>query len=170
MLVYGRNIEIHDIYPTHKSIPNEMIVYKDIPLSVNDNDIIEFVNDQPGIVIKSMVIAAQIRDSNNKLTRFYSGDRYVYVKWHFSPILHNTGLVNHNKCGIWHQSQEMACLRYRNTDHSTTDTAKCGANTDVRNLISIRSSKTVCCNYYQYPMNVFGFKFISAAVVVYQLP
>ena len=56
--VYGRNIEIHDIYPTAKSIPNEMVVFKDIPLSVNDNKIIEFLNEQPRIVVKSGVIAA----------------------------------------------------------------------------------------------------------------
>ena len=131
--VYGRNVEIHDIYPTAKSIPNEKVVVKVIPLSVNDNKIIEFLNEQPGIVVKSGVIAARIRDSNNKITSFYNGDRFVYVKGLFTPVLHNTGLVDHNKCRIWHQSQERACLRCRNTDH--TDTAKCGAYTDEGNII-----------------------------------
>ena len=147
--------------PTAKSIPNEKVVFKHIPLSVNDNKIIEFLNEQPGIVVKSGVIAARIRDSNNKLTPFYSGDRFVYVKGLFTPILHNTDLVDYNKCRIWHQSQERACLRCRNTDHATTDTAKCEAYTDEGHIISIISPKNVFCNYYLYPINVFGHKFIS---------
>ena len=160
--VYGRSIDIHDIYPTAKSIPNEKIVLKDIPLSVKDSEILEFLNDQPGIMVKSGVIAARIRDSNNKLTPFYSGDRFVYVNGLFSPTLHNIGLIDHNKCRVWHQSHERACLRCRKTDHITTDTEKCGAYTDEGNIISIRSPRNVFSNYYLYPMKVFGHEFLSA--------
>ena len=51
--------------------PNEKIVFKDIPLSVNDKEILAFLNDQTGIVVKSGVIASRIRDNENKLTPFY---------------------------------------------------------------------------------------------------
>ena len=74
-----RSIDIHDIYPTSKAIPNEKLVFKDIPFSVNDEEIIKFLNNQPGIIVKSGVIAARIRDNENKLTPFYSGDKFVYV-------------------------------------------------------------------------------------------
>ena len=40
--VDGRKIDVHDIYPISRSIPNEKIVFKDIPLSVNDKEILEF--------------------------------------------------------------------------------------------------------------------------------
>ena len=32
----GRLIEIHDLYPTSKIIPNEKIIFKDLPPGVND--------------------------------------------------------------------------------------------------------------------------------------
>ena len=46
--INGRTVDVHDIYPTSKCIPNEKVVFKDIPFSVNDKEIIKFLNDQPG--------------------------------------------------------------------------------------------------------------------------
>ena len=125
--VDGRKIDVHDICPISRSIPNEKIVFKDIPLSVNDKEILEFLNDQPGIVLKSGVTASRIRDNENKLTSFYTGDRFVYVKGLFSPALHNIGLIDHNKCRIWYKSQEVACMRCRQIYHKTTNTSQCNA-------------------------------------------
>ena len=96
--VDGRRIYVHDIYPISRSIPNEKIVFKDITLSVDNKEIFGFLNDQPGIVVKSGVIASRIRDNENKLTPFYTGDRFVYVKGLLSPALPNIGLIYHNKC------------------------------------------------------------------------
>ena len=78
--VDGRKIVVYDIYPISRSIPNEKIVFKDTPLSENDKEILGFLNDQPGIVIKSGVIASPLRDNENNLTPFYTGDIFVYVK------------------------------------------------------------------------------------------
>ena len=64
----GRPIEIHDLYPTSKVIPNEKIVFKDLPPAVDDTTIIQYLNKQPGIFVKSGVIWARIRDENNRLT------------------------------------------------------------------------------------------------------
>ena len=83
--IKGRLIDIHDIYPTSKAIPNEKLVFKDTPFSVNDEEMIKFLDNQPGIIVKSGVITARIWDNDNKLTPFYSGDKFVYVKGLFSP-------------------------------------------------------------------------------------
>ena len=155
-----RKIDVHDIYPISTSIPNKKIEFKDIPLSVNGKEILEFLNDQPGIVVKSGVIASRIRDNENKLTPFYTGDRFVYVKGLFSPALHNIELIDHNKCRIWHKSQGVACMRCRQIDHKTTNTSKCNA--EKQNIVTIRSPKHALCNYYMYPLNVFNNNFLSA--------
>ena len=160
--VHGRKIDLHDIYPTSKSVPNEKVIFKDIPLSVDDNEIIEYLNSQPGITVKSGVIAARIRDNNNKLTPFYSGDRFVYVNGLFSPALNNTGMIDNNKCRIWHKSQERACVRCRLIDHNSSDTSKCGAYTEKLNILTIRSNQNVLCNFYQHPMRMFNTDFRSA--------
>ena len=72
-----QDIELHDHYPTTKTIPNEKIIFKDLPYDVNNAEIIDFLKNQPGIYVKSDVISARIRDNSNNLTQYYSGDRYV---------------------------------------------------------------------------------------------
>ena len=138
--INGRTVDVHDIYPTSKSIPNEKVVFKDIPFSVNDK-IIKFLNDQPGITVKSGVISARIRDNDNKLTPFYNGYKFVYVKGLFSPSIHNTCLVDNNKCRVWHKSQEKSCARCRHTDHTSLNTEKCEAYTAEQDALSICSPK-----------------------------
>ena len=160
--INGRTVDVHDIYPTSKSIPNEKVVFKDIPFSVNDKEIIKFLNDQPGITVKSGVISARIKDNDNKLTPFYNGDKFVYVKGLFSPSIHNTCLIDNNKCRIWHKSQDKSCARCRHTDHTSLNTEKCEAYTDEQDVLSIRSPKNVLCNYYMYPLKVFNTQFMSA--------
>ena len=114
----GRPIEIYDLYPTAKAIPNEKIVFKDLPPAVDDATIINFLNDQLGIFVKSGVIWARIRDDNNKLTwtttRLESGTslkkRLVYtVDKLTTPLFKQTNVVrshpqnplcNYYKCNI----------------------------------------------------------------------
>ena len=47
----------------------------------------KYLRDQPQLTIRSNVITGKIRNSNNELTDFLNGDRYVYVEQGFSPVL-----------------------------------------------------------------------------------
>ena len=40
----GRPIEIHDLNPTSKVVPNDKIVFKDLPPAVHDTTIIQYRN------------------------------------------------------------------------------------------------------------------------------
>ena len=93
----GRPIEMHDLYPTSNVVPNDKIVFKDLPPAVDITTIIQYLN-------KSGVIWTQIRDENNRLTPLYSGDRFVFVKGLFSPALPVTALREFNRARIWHES------------------------------------------------------------------
>ena len=88
---------------------------------------------------KTGIIAGRLRDKNNKLTQYLSGDRIVYVKGNFSPVLHTFANINNNKCKIWHQSQQMACQRCRRLGHHTSETDKCDAYIEDPEIITIRS-------------------------------
>ena len=157
----NEEITIYEHYPPARSIPNEKILFKDLPFHVSNEEIIDFLKDQPGIIVKSGIISARIRDNNNRLTSFYNGDRFVFVKGQFKPALHTSAIVDFNKCRIWHKSQENACTRCRGTDHLTTNTAQCDAYTEENDVISIRSSKHVLCNYYMSYLKVFDMEFAS---------
>ena len=158
----GQSIDIHEFYPSSRPIPNEKILSRDLPFSVTNDAILNYLNKQPGIAVKSSVIAAKIRDENNELTQYYSGDRFVFVKGNFSPALPSNGLVDYHKCRIWHKSQEKACFRCRNFGHSSVDYESCPAYTSDTNIIMIRSAKYVLCNFYMFPMRVFEMDFPSA--------
>ena len=81
----------------------------------------------------------------------------MYVKGNFSPVLHTFANINNNKCKILHQSQQRACQRCRRLDHH-----KCDAYIEDPEVITIRSTQYVLCNYYLSPLKVFGTEFATS--------
>ena len=150
-----------------KSIPNEKIVFKDLPQDVSNNAILEFPKDQPGIHVKSGVIFSRIRDGDNILTPFCTGDRFVYVSGNYSHALHSTTIIDHNKCPVWHKAQEMSFTRCRRTDHATNNTERCDAFNEDSDKMLIRSPSYMMCNYYKCNMKVFD-KVFQSSVLAYQ--
>ena len=137
-----RDLEIDGI--GSKPIPNEKIVLRDL----RNNAIQEFLKDQPGISVKSVVMFSCIRDNENKLTPFCTGDRFVYARGNIANAIHTTALIDQNKCRVWHKTQETACTRCRKTDHTTTNTESCHAFREDPDAILIRSPSYVLYNYY----------------------
>ena len=157
----GVKISMHDTYPISKPIPNDKALFRDLPQYVSNNAILEFLNDQPGIHVKSGIIFSRLRDSENKLTPYCSGDRFVYVRGNMSQDIHSTALIEHNKCCVLHKVQETACARCRKTDHATTNTNRCDAFKEDPDTIIIRSPSHVMCNYYKCNLKVFDMRFQS---------
>ena len=156
------SVEIHDSYPTAKSVPNEKIVFRDVPFQLKDDQILNFLKNQKGIIVKSGVIAGRLRDKNNKFTHYLSGDRIVYVKGKFSPVLPNFAHIDFTKCKIWHPSQDTACQRCRCLGHHTSEVSKCDAYTEDSDVITIRSPQYILCNYNPSPIKVFETEFPSS--------
>ena len=99
-------IELHDSYPIAKSVPDEKIVFKDLPMCLSDKNILDFIDTQPGLIAKSGVIPGRLRDSAGRLTPFLSGERLVYVKGKFTQAMHNIATINNYKCHVWHKTQQ----------------------------------------------------------------
>ena len=156
------NIDIHNKYPTATSVPNEKIVFRDVPFNVHDQDILQYLHNQPGVFVKTGVMAAKLRDKNNKLTNYLSGDRFVYVKGKFSPALPTIATLSSAKCKVWHKSQTEVCQRCRHFGHQSVDTEKCPAFHTNADVITIRSPNFVLCNYYMCEMKVFDQEFPSS--------
>ena len=155
-------IELFANYPTSKPVPNEKIIFKDLPFWVKDQEILDFLGTKEGITVKSGVISARLRDRNNQLTQFYSGDRFVFVKGNFSPALHPTALIDYNTSRVWHKSQELMCRRCRHTGHVYTNTEACKAYCEDPDVITIRSPNYVLCNYFLCPMKIYETEFNSS--------
>ena len=160
--VNNRDVPLYNTYPVAKNVPNEKILFRDIPIGVSDDDIMGFLHSQPGIIVKTGVIPARLRDHENKLTTFLSGDRFVYVRGNFSPALHPTAIMGGSKCRVLHKSQYDACLRCRNLDHKTQETHKCDAYSDDLDVITIKSPLSPLSNYFMCSVRVFGHTFLSS--------
>ena len=161
--VYKHKVEIHRDYPTSKPPPNEKITFKDIPIDVSDEDIINYLRNHPGIVLKTDVIHGIIRDEkNNVLTQLLSGDRCVYVKGNFSPVLHSHANLNSSNCRILHTSQKNACMRCRHRNHLTTDIEHCEAYSNDLNVLIVKSPKYPMSNYFPCRMKMHNIDFASS--------
>ena len=99
-------IELHDTYPIAKTVPDEKIVFKDLPMCLSDKNILDFIDTQPGLIAKSGVIPGRLRDSAGRLTPFLSGERLVYVKGKFTQAMHPIATINNYKCHVWHKTQK----------------------------------------------------------------
>ena len=85
----SRKIELHENNPfTSPRTPSEKIIIKDLPPHIPSDDIIEFLEQKhPHILTRSGAILARIPSRTNTLTEYYSGDRVVYAKEWFFPVL-----------------------------------------------------------------------------------
>ena len=118
-------ITVYDTLPIVRQIPNERIVFKNVPFDVSNDVLKNFLRQHHQIVLKSDIMLVKICDGN-ELTSFYNGDRFAYVRGQFDPPLPKN--CNHNgmRFCIWHRSQDSAeCARCKAKTHSTNQTNLC---------------------------------------------
>ena len=156
------SIVLHKHFPITKPPPNERITFRGLPFWVTDDDILMYVRSLPGVIVKSGVISARLRDTNNKLTNFFSGDRFVFVKGKLTHAFHSHAIIRNAKCRIWHKSQEVACKRCRRLGHTYSNTEACKAYKHGDDVINIRSPKSVLSNFYPCNMKIFEQDFRSS--------
>ena len=53
LYVNNRDVPLYNTYPIAKNVPNEKILFRDIPIGVSDDDIMGFLHSQPGIIVKT---------------------------------------------------------------------------------------------------------------------
>ena len=158
------NVNIHEHNPTIiKNIPSEKKLFKDIPFEISDGELMDYVQSQEGMHVKTKsIIHARIRNKAGQLTAFYSGDRFIYVRAGFRRALPSVIDIDHQGCRILHQSQQKACTRCRYIGHGIDDTGLCEAFSSDQNIITIRSPKNVLCNYYMCDIDMYGHTFHSS--------
>ena len=157
-------INIHEQYPTiNTAVPSEKFLFKDIPFEISDDVLMDYVYSQPDIHVKTRnMIHARLRNKAGQLTPFHSGDRFIYVRGGFRRALPSVVDIDHQRCRIFHHSQEQSCSRCRYIGHRIDDTASCEAYTNEQDIITIRSPKNPLCNYYMCTISIYGHTFHSS--------
>ena len=164
IIIKQQRIELHDNYPiVTRHVPNEKILFKDLPFDVRDEDILDYVYSRPQIHIKTKnILYARMRGSDRELTPFYSGDRFIYIKGGCKRVLPSVADIGGHKCRIFHPSQKNACQRCLVVGHTMQEVDKCDAYYENENIVTIRSPNNVLCNYYPCKINVYNHTFRSS--------
>ena len=81
----------------------EKITIKDLPLSVANSEIENFLQEND--VAMSDVKYGKILDTNGDLTHFKNGDRFVFVKSPVWPLLPKAAHISDIKCKVFHDGQ-----------------------------------------------------------------
>ena len=93
-----------------KKFPSEKIVICELPCDIENKDVIAYIEQNfPHVIIRSGVILTRIPSRENNLTQYYNGDRVIYAKQGFYPVLPIYSQINGINCKIWHTHQEMFC-------------------------------------------------------------
>ena len=152
-----RHIEIHDMNPFNSpQSPTEKITLRDLPMDMPSDEIIKFFEDNyPYIIIRSEAIRSRIPSRTNNLTTFYNGDRVVYVKEGFFPVLPREVIISGVPCKIWHPHQELYCKRCDDDSHRTIDTHKCPAFEHSPESTVFKFDDDPRSNYYPCDLSVF---------------
>lgn len=153
-----RNIELHDENPfTTSGNPSEKIVFKDLPMHLSGTDVIKHLEENyPHIVIRSEAILSRIPSRNNNLSKFYNGDRIVYAKEGFFPVLPKETNISGAPCKIWHPNQNIFCERCTSDTHRTFDTQKCGSYSSDPGTVVFKHDNDPLSNYYPCTVSVFN--------------
>ena len=86
----------------------EKIIIKDLPLSVSNAEVEEFLQGKEGLNVTSNVKYSYMRDPDGKLTSFKNGDRFVYAMTPV-PVLMRNDKIGDRKVRIFHNAQFNKC-------------------------------------------------------------
>ena len=125
-------------------VPNERVVIRDLPLFESDDQIYNFLSENPQIKPVGRVNFSKCRN-----TTFVNGDRFVYVRGNFSPPLPRIIQLGDHTCRLWHASQSISCQRCKQSTHPTLDTVNCPAYVSSQdNVTPFRQPQNVLSNFY----------------------
>ena len=121
---------------------------RELPCDIENKDVIAYIEKTfPHVIIRSGVILTRIPSRKNNLTQYYNGDRVIYAKQGFYPVLPKYGQINGINCKIWHTHQEMFCTRCETDEYRTIDSAKCETFKDRPGSIVFKSDDDPKSNF-----------------------
>ena len=144
----GRNVSIQ--------VPqaNDKITVKHLPLSVS-NEEIRIMLEEKGVHLVSSIMYSQIRDSDGHLTRFKSGDRFLYVKPRRKKI-------GNFPCLIFHNGQDINCIACGERSHKVGDPTCTAKPRPNEQILVFKSYVHPLSNHFSCQLNIYEQVFRSA--------
>ena len=101
----------------------ERVVIKYFPLWESHDKILDFIKSMPQVEEVSKIYNSKSRDTNNRLTSYSNGDRYVFAKLTTEQALPERCTIEGYSCRIWyryHYLQCKICLKYGHKSDSSS--------------------------------------------------
>ena len=98
------------------------------------------------------------------MTRYRSGDRYVFVESDFTPSLPTNTQIGQYNVRVKHPSQELYCYRCKSANlHRTNDVKECEAySPDESSVEPFKADWNILSNFFVCHLVAFGRVFRSA--------
>ena len=160
--LFSTHVTVYPDDPIDRT-PTEKLVIRDIPMQFPDEEILQFlIKAYPEHTFKSRVFKARDELSRYKYSKYYTGDRIVYVQAPFLRPFPYKGFVDNFECRFWHPSQHARCKRCKSTNHATENVVCCPAYADDLDIRAIRDPTDPLCNYFLCDMTYRGVRFSSS--------
>ena len=153
--IRGQNILLYDKNPqvTHANSPDEKmerITIKDIPLSVDNSVIENFLKDRDGVELTSVIKYSKERTEEGTQTDYRNGDRYVFARHPIQPPLPRNLNIGSHRCRVYHETQEKRCRACKQEGHSFRDPMCLAYDPDV-NIQPFKSFEMILSNMHECP-------------------
>ena len=142
------------------NVRSEQIVIKDLPLSV-DNNLIENYILNHNVNLTSKIMYSKERSRIGKLSDYKNGDRYAYAIYPVHPVLPVYADIGGFKARIYHDTQKNSCRRCGGLGHNSKD-AVCPAYCPEQNVVCFNSKTHPLSNMYGCLIDYQGQRFLSA--------
>ena len=174
ILINGKNIALYDLNPYISrqelsngrngsiQVPqaNDKITVKHLPLSVS-NEEIRIMLEEKGVNLVSSIMYSQIRDSDGHLTRFKSGDCFLFVKPKSAPLPRKEKVCNF-PCLIFHNGQDINCIACGERGHKVGDPTCTAKPRPYEQILSFKSYVHPLSNHFPCQLNIYEQVFRSA--------
>ncbi len=146
------HVQLYDTNPyrTKSTDPSEVIerlTFKDLPRSVDDSLIMDYVDTLP-YEQKSKLQYARARSRTNQLTDIMTGDRYILLKGPIVPVLPNRVKIGQFTARVYHDSQFKVCKACGDLGHRFKD-PECPAYDPELNALLFRGHKSALSNFFK---------------------
>ena len=159
----GRKIELFSQDPLETGkIKSESLIFGDLQFSFNNDHITAHLKlTYLAVYIRSNVINGKVRHSDNELTTYLNGDRYVYARKGFTaPSTEIT--INGTRCRVWHSSHANKCKRCGLNGHKI-DSQACPARIkEPKENIIFWEPSDVFSNFYMCDITVLNHVYKSS--------
>ena len=128
-----------------------------------DNTLIcNFIKSMPQLTaLTEQVFNSKSRNNvTNGVTSFTNGDRYMFVKKRFDPLIPEKVSIGDYTCIVWYASRDVQCKRCGSKIHRTSDTCICDYYTppldNVHAFNSDPLSNFYRCVVYMCPLTLYS--------------